>query len=205
MSHRSRDRCDEGPGSWPSGSTDGAKRGRGEGEGEEEEEFALPILNLPNYEPQIRVVDRRRDIFDPVRRQFVRLTPEEWVRQHFLEYLSRSCGYPVALMAVEKGFQFQQMARRADIVVHDRRGRPFLMVECKAPGIPISQSTFDQVSRYNRVVKARFLIVTNGLKHYCWTVEDASYRFLDGPPPFAAQEGSPMNDTDTDTSHELRS
>ena len=144
----------------------------------------LPELNLPPHQPKIRMTDGRSDIFDPIRRQFVRLTPEEWVRQSFLQYLTSSCGYPAALTAVEKGFEFQQMARRADIVVHDRTGRPFLMVECKAPGVPITQSTFDQVSRYNRVIKARYLIVTNGLSHYCWTIEGRDYRFLDGPPSY---------------------
>lgn len=171
------------PGSTPQSEDEGA-------------EIILPALNLPRYEPRIRTNDERRDIFDPVRSRYVRLTPEEWVRQHFVQYLTRSCGYPVSLMAVEKGFEFQQMAWRADIVVHDRLGRPFLMVECKAPGVRITQSTFDQVSRYNLVVKARFLIVTNGLKHYCWTIEGSSYRFLDGPPPFSAQEASFTSKTD---------
>lgn len=148
-------------------------------------EVRLPELNLPSFQPKIRITDGRSDIFDPIRRQFVRLTPEEWVRQSFLQYLTTFCGYPGALTAIEKGFEFQQMARRADIVVHDRRGKSFLMVECKAPGVPISQSTFDQVSRYNRVIQARYLIVTNGLNHYCWTIENGGYRFLDGPPPYA--------------------
>lgn len=156
-----------------------------------DEDVAFPALNLPAYQPGIRSVDGKHQIFDPIRRRFVRLTPEEWVRQHFLDYLTRCCGYPAALTAVERGFRFQGMARRADILIHDRRGRPFLMVECKAPGVPISQSTFDQVSRYNRVVDARFLVVTNGLKHYCWTIEETSYRFLDGPPPYEAHEDSP--------------
>lgn len=182
----------EGEGTLRSGPTDGAKRSRGE----EQAALTLPDLNLPRFEPEIRVAGTKRDIFDPVRRRFVRLTPEEWVRQNFMQYLSRTCGYPASLMAVEKGFEFQQMAWRADVVVHDRRGRPFLMVECKAPNVRISQATFDQVSRYNRVVKARFLIATNGLKHYCWSIEGTTYRFLDGPPPFAAREQSPTNDTD---------
>ncbi len=146
----------------------------------------MPSLNLPDYDPTLRCDGENLEIYDPFRRQYVRLSPEEWVRQHFLEYLTKHCGYPAGLVAVEKGFRFQGMARRADIVVHDRRGRPFLMVECKAPGIPISQSTFDQVSRYNRVVSADYLVVTNGLKHFCWTVETdfARYRFMDGPPPY---------------------
>lgn len=148
----------------------------------------LPELNLPSYEPRIGLVDEKHVIFDSIRCQYVRLTPEEWVRQHFLQYLTSACRYPASLMAVEKGFEYQNMSRRADIVVHDRSGRPFLMVECKAPNVPISQSTFDQVSRYNRAVKARFLAVTNGLKHYCWTIEQSGYRFLDGPPPFGSAE-----------------
>ncbi len=163
--------------------------------GHEEEGSALPALNLPRYEPRIRQAENRRVIYDPVRGRYVRLTPEEWVRQHFMQYLTRSCGYPASLMAVEKGFEFRTMSWRADIVVHDRRGQPFLLVECKAPDVRISQATFDQVSRYNRVVKANFLIVTNGLKHYCWTIEGPRYRFLDGPPPFTAPEASSLNDT----------
>lgn len=146
----------------------------------------LPRLNLPEYALSFRGSGKDLEVYDPVRRQYVRLSPEEWVRQHLLQYLTQHCGYPAALMAVEKGFLFQGMARRADIVVHDRRGKPFLMVECKAPGVPISQSTFDQIARYNRVVSAEYLLVTNGLKHYCWTVarDSGPYRFLDRPPPY---------------------
>ncbi len=151
-----------------------------------QELLRLPRLNLPAYEPILRGEGGKSSIYDPIRNQYVRLTPEEWVRQHFLRYLTYYCGYPASLMAIEKGFQYQGMLRRADVVVHDRQGRPFLMVECKAPGVPISQSTFDQVSRYNRLVSARYLAVTNGMTHYCWTIESDTghYRFLDGPPAY---------------------
>ncbi|MEX1054852.1 MAG: type I restriction enzyme HsdR N-terminal domain-containing protein [Rhodothermales bacterium] len=129
-------------------------------------------------------------IFDSFRQKYVRLTPEEWIRQHFLEYLVRVCRYPASLIAVEMAFQYQEMRRRADIVVHDRIGRPFLMAECKAQDVQIVQSTFDQVSRYNRVVGARYLTVTNGVSHYCWQVDTdtGSYRFLDGIPKFGQME-----------------
>lgn len=147
-------------------------------------------LNLPQYDFEIRRDGDKRVIFDPIRRKFVRLTPEEWVRQHFLQYLVRACGYPSSLIAVEMGFRFQHMPRRADIVVHDRSGSPYLMVECKSPGAGVGQSSFDQISRYNRVVGARYLAVTNGMAHYCWRIdrETGTYDFLDGIPDFQIDE-----------------
>ena len=146
----------------------------------------LPRLNLPCFEFEVRGGGERRHIFDPIRQQYVRLSPEEWVRQHFLRYLTLYCAYPASLIAVEKGFQYQNMARRADIVVHDRKAKPFLMVECKAPAVSISQAAFDQISRYNRVVGARYLVVTNGWTHFCWKVEDklGTYSFMDSPPAY---------------------
>lgn len=143
-------------------------------------------LNLPAFEPTIRADGIHQVIYDPIRSKYVRLTPEEWVRQHFLQYLIRYRRYPAPLIAVEMGFQYQQMPRRADIVVHNRLGGPFLMVECKAPGVPVVQTTFDQVSRYNRVVDARYLAVTNGLSHYCWRIDrkTGSYEFLSGVPDY---------------------
>ncbi len=152
----------------------------------------LVPLNLPPCELLTASEEGRPTVFDPIRRKYVQLTPEEWVRQHFLQYLIQDCGYPSSLIAVEMGFQFQRMPRRADIVVHDRRGVPYLMAECKAPGVGIRQSTFDQVSRYNRVVEARFLAATNGLVHYCWRTDRLTgrYEFLKGVPPFDPPDAS---------------
>ena len=99
-------------------------------------------------------------IFDPVRQKYVRLTPEEWVRQHFVQYLVQEQGVPQALVAVEMSFTYQGMQRRADIVVYDRQGKPLMMVECKASEVEVRQDVFDQVARYNKVVKARYLVVT---------------------------------------------
>ena len=145
-----------------------------------------PPLNLPPCDLRIRDDGGEWSVFDSIRRKYVRLTPEEWVRQHFVHFLIRDCGYPASLTAIEMGFRFQRMPRRADVVVHDRQGSPFLMAECKAPDVRVGQNTFDQVSRYNRVVEARYLVVTNGLEHYCWRIESSAGRleFQEGIPPF---------------------
>ena len=147
-------------------------------------------VEIPSFDLIVRSTKGGRMIFDAFRQKYVRLTPEEWIRQHFLEYLVRVCRYPASLIAVELAFQYQKMQRRADIVVHDRIGMPFLMAECKAQDVKIVQSTFDQVSRYNRVIGARYLSVTNGISHYCWQVDAATgtYRFLNGIPQFSQMD-----------------
>lgn len=145
-----------------------------------------PSLNLPAYGAQVRMEGEKAMIFDPLRRKYVRLTPEEWVRQHFVQFMIRERGYPKALIAVEMGFTYQKMGRRADVVVHDRKGQPLLMVECKAPDVEVRQATFDQVARYNMVVQARYLVVTNGLVHYCCRLDRTqhTYHFLDDLPRY---------------------
>ena len=146
----------------------------------------MHALNLPAYDASIREVEGKAMIYDPVRRKYVRLTPEEWVRQHFLHYLVQELAVPKALIAVEMAFRYQGMARRADLVVHDRKGHPVLMVECKAPEVEIAQPVFDQVARYNKVVKARYLVVTNGLLHIAAVIDPAqrSYVFLEALPTY---------------------
>lgn len=146
----------------------------------------LPALNLPAYDFRIHEVSGKTMIFDAGRQKYVRLTPEEWVRQHFVKYLIQEQGVPRALLAVEMAFSYQGMARRADIVVHDRAGLPLLMVECKAPEVQVRQAVFDQVARYNKVVRARYLVVTNGLEHFCYVPDAESHtlRFLDVLPAY---------------------
>lgn len=146
----------------------------------------LHALNLPAYPFQIQALEGRQMIFDAIRRKYVRLTPEEWVRQHFVQFLVQEQGVPSSLIAIEKAFLFQGMTRRADIVVHDRQGLAMLMVECKAPEVEIKQTAFDQVARYNKVVDAAYLVVTNGLVHYCAALdaEAHTYRFLDKLPRY---------------------
>jgi len=147
-----------------------------------------PVLNLPSYDFRIRTRDEKGEIYDEIRQKYVRLTPEEWVRQHFIQFLLTDRGAPRGLLAIEMGFRYQRMLRRADIVIYDRSGKPLLMVECKAPDVDLRQAAFDQVARYNTVVKAPYLVVTNGLVHYCCAIDhdNQTYRFLDSVPSFEA-------------------
>jgi len=148
----------------------------------------LPELNLPAAEISVRTVDARPMILDPTRGMFVALTPEEWVRQHVVAFLVHHRSVPSGLISIEKAFSLGDIVWRADIVVWDRTGVPVMIVECKAPSCKISQSTFDQVGRYNRVVGARYVVVTNGLDHYCYVAEPVEdrYSFISGIPDFAA-------------------
>ena len=148
----------------------------------------MEYLNFPGYDFNIRQVGETKVIYDPLRNKYVKLTPEEWVRQHFVQYLIQDRGFPRGLIAIEKGFTYRRMPRRADVVAYDRSGRPVLMAECKAPDVAIRQAAFDQVARYNTVVQARYLVVTNGRLHYCCAIDHAqrSYDFLDELPHFDA-------------------
>lgn len=144
-------------------------------------------LNFPRrYDFDVRVVDGKPSILDPLRRKYVRLTPEEWVRQNLIQFLVQDRGCPKGLTAVEKRLDFHGKPFRADVVVHDRQGRPVLMAECKEPSVPIAQEVFDQIANYNRVVQAPYLLVTNGLTHYCYAIdrENQTYRFLEELPRY---------------------
>ncbi len=147
---------------------------------------SMDTLNLPEYSFQTRERGGKRDIFDPIRQKYVRLEPEEWVRQHFVQYLIQEHHVPRGLIAVEHGFKDRQMPRRADVVAFDRQGQPLLIAECKAPGVSIAQETFDQVARYNRVLRVPYLVVTNGRAHYACRIdfEGAMCQFLDELPGY---------------------
>ena len=112
--------------------------------------------------------------------------PEEWVRQHVLCFLREQKHYPAGLIAVEKGFTFQGIPWRADIIVHGNQGQPVLLVECKAPDVQIDQRVFDQVARYNQVIRAEYLYVTNGLQHFCSRIDwdQKSYAFITSVPEY---------------------
>lgn len=105
-------------------------------------------------------------ILDTVRRKYVKLTPEEWVRQNFIRYLVEEGKYPSGLMGVEVMFNLNKLKRRVDILVHDRRGRPVMIVECKEPGVKIDDKIFDQIVVYNMGLKVPYIVVTNGIVHY---------------------------------------
>lgn len=124
-------------------------------------------LNLPVYHPKIKKEAGKVWIFDVIRKKFIVLTPEEWVRQHFIQYLINQLKYPRSLFKVESGLSFNDLQKRSDIVVHDRNGRPWMIVECKSPTIKLSQRAFNQISVYNMNIGARYLAVTNGMVHYC--------------------------------------
>ncbi len=137
-------------------------------------------LNLPDYQFNIKSNEKRYLILDTLRRRWVALTPEEWVRQNFVRYLIDDRQFPAALMNNEISLTQNSIKRRCDTLVADQNGNPLVIVEYKAPSIEITQKTFDQIVRYNMVLKAQYLIVSNGLSHYCCKIdyENNSYSFL---------------------------
>jgi hypothetical protein len=143
-------------------------------------------LNLPSFEYKIREINGKTEIFDIIRKKFIILTPEEWVRQHFINLLIHHYKYPKSLLKVESGLKYNQLQKRSDIVVYDRTGNIFLIVECKSTDVKISQNTFEQVARYNFSLKARHIAITNGLQNFCCKVdhEKDQYEYLKDIPLF---------------------
>lgn len=143
-------------------------------------------LNFPNYNFRFKNSENKVSIFDEIRKKFVVLTPEEWVRQHVVRFLLEQKKYPKSYVNVEKIVRINGMNKRYDIVVFQPDGSIFLLIECKAPEVSISQQTFDQIARYNLVLKAQYLMVTNGLNHYFCTMdfENEQYHFLRDLPDF---------------------
>jgi len=137
-------------------------------------------LNLPEYQLSIRNKGNKNEVFDSIRKKYVILTPEEWVRQNFILFLINEKNYPSSLIAVEKGLKVNNMFRRTDIVLYNSEAEPQMIVECKAPEVSISQDTFDQAARYNISLNVEFLTITNGLHHYCCRInaKDKSISFL---------------------------
>jgi hypothetical protein len=135
-------------------------------------------LNLPTYSFNIKLIEQRKHIFDFIRKKFVILTPEEWVRQNFLKYLVDEKKYPASLIFVEKEFKLNNLSKRSDAVVYNKTGNPILIVECKAASIKIDQKVFDQIARYNMKLNVEYLIVTNGLEHYCCKIDYINKKYL---------------------------
>ncbi|MBR2147418.1 MAG: type I restriction enzyme HsdR N-terminal domain-containing protein [Muribaculaceae bacterium] len=144
-------------------------------------------LNLPEYQFNIKKKENTCLIFDSLRRRWVTLTPEEWVRQNFVQFLTTEREFPAALMNNEISLTQNGIKRRCDTLVADRTGAPLAIIEYKAPTVEITQKTFDQIVRYNMVLKARFLIVSNGIKHYCCKIdyENNSYSFINDIPSYS--------------------
>lgn len=147
----------------------------------------FPRLNLPPVDLRIKEEDGILKVFDKLRGKYVALTPEEFVRQHFTSWLSTQLHYPVSLMANEIGIEFNGMKKRCDTVVFNPDGTPLMIVEYKAPEVQITQNVFDQIVRYNMTLRASYLVVSNGLNHYCCKIDYAggTYHFIPTIPDYA--------------------
>ncbi|WP_297692232.1 type I restriction enzyme HsdR N-terminal domain-containing protein [uncultured Eudoraea sp.] len=144
-------------------------------------------LNFPRYRFRFKSSENKQQIFDIIRKKFVSLQPEEWVRQHVIHFLNTDKKYPVSLINVEKTLSLNGLRKRYDIVVFNTDGSIHILVECKSPNITISQAVFDQIARYNLKMQAEYLMVTNGLDHfYCkMNYEQEKYYFLRQIPEFS--------------------
>jgi hypothetical protein len=144
------------------------------------------MLNFPDCELKIKDEENKSLVFDFIRKKWLVLTPEEWVRQHVVNYLVNYKSYPLSLISLEAGLKYNALSKRSDILVYNKLGHPLLIIECKAPEVVVSQLVIDQVSIYNKTIGAKFLYVTNGLKHYCWTFKalENKFEFLSQIPDF---------------------
>lgn len=143
-------------------------------------------LNLPEFDVKFKTDDCQKFVFDIIRKKYLVLTPEEWVRQHFLNYLINHCQYPISLIKCEGGLKYNKRLKRTDILIFNREMKPFLLVECKAPEVKIDQKVFSQAAVYNKIIGAEFVILTNGLKHFTFQLDAQvnNYKPFDGIPEF---------------------
>ncbi len=146
----------------------------------------MPQLMLPKAALKIKLVEGTTQVFDVVRKKYFVLTPEEWVRQHFIHFLNIEKRYPLGLMRVEKIIKYNNLRTRADIVLYNTDGKPNMIVECKAPNVKITQDSFNQIAKYNFQLRSEFLVVTNGLQHFCCKMEYKrnEIRFVEDIPSF---------------------
>lgn len=132
----------------------------------------MHALNLPQFEYQIKHISDIPHIWDIIRKKYVQVTPEEWVRQHFVHYLIKDNGYPKGLISCEKGLEVNTLKKRSDILVYNRQMEPYLLVECKSVDIKIDQKVFQQAAMYNKKIGAPHVCVTNGLKTFCFSISE---------------------------------
>jgi hypothetical protein len=146
----------------------------------------LKKLNLPVYSFRIRKLNEKEQIFDEIRKRFVALTPEEWVRQNFIKYLRTEKQYPASLISIERGLKLYKRRKRTDAVIFNNYGKPLLIVECKAPEVMIDQEVFDQIVRYNMALNVKYLVLTNGIFHYSCIIDYDlhTYNFLKEIPTY---------------------
>jgi hypothetical protein len=140
----------------------------------------LKELNLPQYSFRITGDEGREMILDPIRKKFVRLTPEEWVRQNFVRYLIEEGRYPAGLVGIEVMSAYNKLKKRVDILIHDRSGKPVMIVECKSWDVKLDEKVFDQIVCYNMGFRVPYIVVTNGIEHYACHIDKewTKYEFL---------------------------
>lgn len=143
-------------------------------------------LHLPPYPFKLKQSSNQIHIFDEIRKKFLVLTPEEWVRQHLVQYLIQVKGYPKTLIQLEGGLKINTLQKRSDILIYNNLGEKIILVECKAPSVKITQDTFDQIARYNTTHLVQWLLVSNGLEHYCCQIDFAqsNFRFAEELPDY---------------------
>lgn len=146
----------------------------------------MHALNLPTYPFKIKEESGKNRIFDPIRRKYLILTPEEWVRQHFIQFLILEKGFPPGLFKIEGGVAHHQRKGRYDALVGDRQGAPLMLIECKAPTVAITKETFYQIARYNTEMEVPYFAVTNGMQHYYLKLDKVAkkLRFLEELPDY---------------------
>ena len=152
----------------------------------------LPALNFPQYRFRFITKEGKTYIFDNIRKKYVFLSPEEWVRQNTIRYLTETLKYPSALMAVEYPFHVNRMKKRADIVVFKPAGKPWLLVECKAPQVAVTRRTLEQALRYNMELNTPYFMLTNGLNHYFCRLnyENRTFTFVENLPAYRDENPS---------------
>lgn len=147
----------------------------------------LAKLNLPMHTQRLKEEDGKQFIFCWVRKKFLVLTPEEWVRQNLISFLQHDLTYPLSLMKIERQVKGGARTKRADLIICNPQGQAQLLIECKAPNEKLGKETFFQLGRYNRHINAELLLISNGMQHYCCHVtEENEFKFLDSLPPYSA-------------------
>jgi hypothetical protein len=150
-------------------------------------EMFKPVpLNLPSFGLKIKEENGIYHIFDHIRKKYLVLTPEEWVRQHLIHFLIEVKKYPRSLMKLEGGLKLNSLQKRSDILLFNNNGKKIILVECKAPSVKITQDTFDQIARYNFVHKVEWLLVSNGIQHFCCRIDcdKRTYNFVEELPDY---------------------
>lgn len=141
-------------------------------------------IALPNCDLKLKEENQQTYIFDIIRKKYLVLTPEEWVRQHVIHLLINQYGYPKGLFKIEKGHNYNELQKRTDIMVYDKTGKVQLLVECKAHSEPISQKTLTQAMQYNLHYKAPIILITNGIKSFCFEINGSSNKQLNDIPKY---------------------